>query len=62
MEQKDLKIFYTFYTYLQFSKDDLKKNEKTPTTMKKSATKMLENQQNTKMVTKSRKSRKCILI
>ncbi len=43
MKQKDLKIFYTFYTYLQFSKDDLKKNEKTPTTMKKSATKMLEN-------------------
>ena len=42
MKQKDLKIFYTFYTHLQFSKDGLKKNKKTPTTMKKNATKMLE--------------------
>jgi hypothetical protein len=43
MKQKDLKIFYTFYTHLQFSKDDLKKNEKTSTTTKKNATKMLKN-------------------
>jgi hypothetical protein len=43
MKQKDLKIFYTFYTHLQFSKDDLKKNEKTSATMKKNATKMLKN-------------------
>ena len=62
MKQKDLKIFYTFYTHLQFSKDDLKKNEKTSTTTKKNATKMLKNQKNTNMVTKSRKSRKPILV
>ena len=62
MKQKDLKIFYTFYTHLQFSKDDLKKNEKTSATTKKNATKMLKNQKNTNMVTKSRKSRKRILI
>ena len=61
MKQKDLKIFYTFYTHLQFSKDELKKNKKTLTTMKKNATKMLEKQQKTNMVTKSRKSRKRIL-